>query len=456
MKNLLLCVFLMALAPASFSFNPPDSTASIVDQGTAQYLISEGKRLYNEGQYRRALVKFREALQKDAKNPVATYWLGECHMALGNYEKAAGYAEEAIAMQPDVHKESGYLLGVCYHRLGQLDKAIENYQKVLAAVKPPRAKELWIQFHIDECNRAKEMMKNPVDVTISNLSDNINSAFDEYACVMSPDRRTIYFVSRRADNKGGGISSGDERYFSDIYISEWDTLNNEWTLATNADDRIRRINTTGFDAVSHISADGKLMYLTINTMGLSKPKPKTKHSDLFVSKLNNKNGWNSPKRIGKPVNTLFFEAGACLNGDGSRLYFISERAGGKGMSDIWKCEKVGSKDWSKPVNLGEVINTKGQETTVYVTPDEKYLFFSSTGHEGMGGYDIYVSANVSGQWGKPVNLGYPINTVSDETHFVYYEDIKKAIYCTFSSTENKGIGARDLFEIDMTNFKWQN
>lgn len=431
-------------------FFPPDSTNTVVEKGTAQYLISEGKRLYNEGLYRNALVKFREALVKDKNNPIATYWLAECHLALGNYEKAKEYVLDAIEIQPDVHPESGYLLGVCQHRLGELDDAIESYSKSLALVKEIRAKELEIQFHIEECQRGKEMMANPLNVKITPMSMSINSAFDEYAPFLDPDGKTFYFVSRRADNKGGGISSGDQRYFEDIYISTWNEETQEWSEASNADEAVRRLNTNGFDAISMISPDGKYLYLTINTEGLPKAKPRTRHSDIYFSKKNNRGGWNSPKPFPKPINTLFFDAACSMTADESTLYFISERNGGQGNSDIWKCVKVG-KDWSKPVNLGPIINTKGQETTVFVTPDEKYLFFSSTGHQGMGGYDVYVSANVEGQWGEPVNLGYPINTVSDETHFVYYPELKKAFYSTFSSSENKGIGARDIFEIDMTN-----
>ena len=233
-------------------------------------------------------------------------------------------------------------------------------------------------------------------------------------------------------------------------MSEWDEEKKEWGEASNSNDKVRRINTKGFDAVNQISTDGKYMYLSINTEGLAKGKPKTKHTDIFYSMKNNKGGWNSPKSFGKPINTVFFDAASSITEDGNTMYFISERNGGQGRSDIWKSTKIG-KTWSKPVNLGPIINTDGQETTVYVTPNENYLFFSSTGHEGMGGYDVFVSANVDGQWGAPVNLGYPINTVSDETHFVYYPSLNKAFYATFSSAKNKGNGARDLFEIDMTN-----
>ena len=116
---------------------PPDSTSTLIEKGTAQYLISEGKRLFNEEMYRTALVKFREALVKDKNNAMATYWLGECHLALGNYEKAKNYAEDALVIDAEVYVESGYLLGICYHRLGDMDKAIENYTKTLAIKSAP-------------------------------------------------------------------------------------------------------------------------------------------------------------------------------------------------------------------------------------------------------------------------------------------------------------------------------
>ena len=443
-----------SFARDDFNF-PPDSTSNIFEKGTAQYFIAEGKRLYNEGQFRVALLKFREALVKDKGNPMATYWVGECHRILGNYQKAINYAEEAIAKDPEVDKEYGYLLGICYQRLADLDKAIEMFDKCRSMVKDQRAKELKLDFLIAECERGKEMMNNPVKVSISNLGLNINSAFDDYSPTLSPDGKTLYFTSRRADNKGGGVNPDDQRYFEDIYISTWDESNNEWSEAKNDDERVVRVNTKGFDAVCWISPDEKYLYVSINTMAMDKPKPKTKHTDIFVCRKNNRGGWNTPKPVGKPINTIWWDALPSLNADQTAMYFISERKGGEGRGDIWVSRKEG-KAWGKPVNLGKEINTKGQETTVCVTPDEKYLFFSSDGHEGMGGYDVYVSMNVEGQWSKPVNLGYPINTVSDETHFTYYPEMKKAYYSTFSSSDNKGIGARDIFEVDMSEYEFKS
>ncbi|UKN01625.1 tetratricopeptide repeat protein [Paracrocinitomix mangrovi] len=454
MKKIFSYLMFLFISTTAFSFNPPDSTSNIFEKGTAQYLISEGKRLYNEGSYRVALVKFREALVKDKNNPLAIYWVGECHKVLGNYEKAIEYVTQALEKDPEVDDESGFILGQCYQRTAELDKAIENYNKVKSKVKPLRAKELDIDFYIAQCERAKEMMANPVNVTVTNMGMRINSAFDDYAPTLDADGKTIYYVSRRADNKGGGVNDADQRYFEDIYISRWDEENKEWSEPSNSDEVVRRMNTEGFDAVSHISPDGKYLYLTINTMAMEKPKPKTKSSDIFYCKKNTRGGWNSPKSMGKPINTIVFDASASLTADGNTMYFISERKGGQGRADIW-VTKLSGKEWSKPVNLGPTINTAGQETTVYVTPDEKYLFFSSDGLDGMGGYDVFVCENKSGQWSDPVNLGYPINTVSDETHFVYDIKTKSGMYSTFSSKENQGVGARDIFKVDMSNYTFK-
>lgn len=450
MKKLIVIIFGIQLSMACFAA-PPDSTSTMFEKGTAQYFISEGRRLFGEEQYQYALVKFREALSKDANNASALYWVGECHLALGNYEKAIENAEKALEIDTAVYIESAFLLGVCYHRLGELDKAIAHYSKLFSLISEPRLKELRVQFRIDECNRAKEMIGKPVSVVITAMDMNVNSPFDDYAPVLSPDGKSFYFVSRRADNLGGGVSPGDKRYFEDIYVSVWSDSLNAWTEGSNSDEIVKRLNSYGFDAINYISPDGKTLYLTINTMGLDAPKPKTKHSDIFISKINNKGGWNTPRPIVKPIQTVYFEAASTFTEDGKIMYFISERLGGEGMADIWMSTKDGNA-WGKPVNLGNVINTPYQETTVFVSPDNKYLFFSSTGHPGMGGYDIYVSVNSNGVWGTPVNLGYPINTVADDLHFAYYPNLKRAYYSTMTNSQNKGIGARDIFMIDLTNY----
>jgi hypothetical protein len=436
----------------SFSMNnlPPDSTNTIKDRALSKYLISEGKKIFNEGDYRKSLVQFRNALAKDKNNPTATYWVGECHTALGNYEKGLKYVERAFKMDADVSYNATYLIGLCNHNLGRIDLALTNYEKAKTTLSKVRAEILRIDLRIAECNRVKVLMENPLDVEIVALGTGINSKNDEYAPVILNDGKTMYFSSRRADNLGGGISEGDRKYFSDIYVSQWDEKRNEWGAASNSNDTVKRLNSKGFEAVSTFSSDGTVAYISVNTDGLEDPKPKTKSNDIFMSKISTKGTWGKPKPMqNKIINTMFFEVSPTFTSDGNTMYFISERSGGKGMSDIWVTRKVGKTTWSKPENL-DSLNTMYDETSVFVTPDEKYLFFSSKGHEGIGGYDVYYSVNTDGIWSKPKNIGYPINSVLDETHFQYYPETGKAYYSKISITGDGGVGGRDIFEIDIS------
>ena len=122
----------------------------------------------------------------------------------------------------------------------------------------------------------------------------------------NPCWKTLYFSARRADNKNGGISSGDRKFFSDIYVSQWDETKNEWGPGNNINDLVKRLNTNGFDAVSTFSTDGQYVYLSINTDGLDKPKPATKSADIYYSKISSKGNWGSPKPLQKKASMYLY------------------------------------------------------------------------------------------------------------------------------------------------------
>ena len=161
------------------------------------------------------------------------------------------------------------------------------------------------------------------------------------------------------------------------------------------------------------------------TEGILNEKRNTLSTDIFFSTLNKDENWSDPKPFDRNLNTFYFEASPTFTEDGNTMYFISERIGGKGKADIWTSKKVNG-TWQKAENLGDKINTAEKETTDFVTADGNYLFFSSEGHSGMGGYDIYVAKRTADGWSTPKNIGFPINDVSDETHFVFYPKLKKA------------------------------
>jgi hypothetical protein len=128
------------------------------------------------------------------------------------------------------------------------------------------------------------------------------------------------------------------------------------------------------------------------------------------------------------------------------MYFVSDRNGDKSLTDIFSVEKKNGV-WQVPKMLPKEINSLGRETTPFITPDGKFLFFSSDALPGMGGYDIYYSENLGSSWGKPVNLGATFNTIDDDSHFQIYFDMKKAVMAGIQ--ENDGVYNYDLFEINL-------
>ena len=221
-----------------------------------------------------------------------------------------------------------------------------------------------------------------------------------------------------------------------------------WDSITNG---IDRINSDGFDSFSHLSTDGLSALMTINTSLLISDKA-TNSSDIFELSFSNKGKWSTPKRIkNKTINTSFFEGSPTMTGDGNTLYFVSDRKGLKKSTDIYVSKKV-DKVWGDAVPLSDTINSTGTETTPYITPDGRYLFFSSDGHLGMGGLDVFVSENLGDSWSKPINLGIKINSVNNDTHFKYYPELKKAVLSGFEIVGQKS--SIDMYEIDMTGFEY--
>ena len=148
------------------------------------------------------------------------------------------------------------------------------------------------------------------------------------------------------------------------------------------------------------------------------------------------------------ANPLILLVSQCLfSADGENLYFVSNRPGGIGESDIWYSSLKADGSWGAPRNVGPKINTPGKEESVMIHPDGKTLYFSSNGHTGMGGLDIYVvRKDENGEWGTPVNLGYPINTYGDENSLLVNGSGNLAY---FASNRAGGMGGLDLYQFDL-------
>ncbi len=297
--------------------------------------------------------------------------------------------------------ESRLLLGMAYHANNQLSKALEQYtlfkEEALQASNDYRKKPL-LQNEIEEfllladreimsCELALEMEESPIDLDIRDV-DNLNIGNSNFLPALSGDGSTMVFASDR------------EHYYA-IFRSV--LKNGVWDDPRNI---TMELESDGDFLPSSLSYDGKKLFLL---------HWENYHFDLFES--NYRNGRWMPVSIFK-FNTSEDEIHACLSPDGKTLYFVSNRSGGLGGLDIYQSTMDDEGEWSDPVNLGEPVNTPYHEHTPFLSDDGDILFFSSTGHPSMGGYDIfYCQRNENGTWSEPQNMGYPLNTTDDDIHF---------------------------------------
>lgn len=426
-----------------FSYSTePDSSRSIFRKGLDQVKLQKAKHLLFIRDFNGALDEYRELYRNNKDNPLLNVRMGQCYFEVRNYEDAVKYFAKAHRLSPDVDEDLPLLYGKTLHRLGELDKALvlyEGYKNTLDDRKRNLENFSDVNKEIESVHFAKEKMKNPMKVEVINLGRNINSPFDDYGPSLSADGKTLVFTSRRPDSKGGFLDPADQKFYEDIYISVWNEEKNSWNQAEGIQGRL---NTDFHDGCLSISPEGDKIYVYRNY-------GEAGSGQIYVSSLSSTGKWRTPQLLGETINTSYWESSASLTADGSKLYFVSERKGGLGRGDIYVVERTTRTEFGEAQNLGPAINTAGDEKMVFIHPKGDMLFFSSDGHTTMGGYDIFVSLLINGQWTEPVNLGYPINSVDDDVNFVLTANNKKAYYSGF---KQGGIGESDIYEIDLSRY----
>ncbi|HEY0029580.1 MAG TPA: hypothetical protein VGC65_02385 [Bacteroidia bacterium] len=384
-----------------------------------------------------------DSLEKDNAN--INFKIGLCYLKAATYKtKAIPYLERAMKNIARKYQEgelnekeaplsTSYYLAKAYHFNYQFDKAIEMYKKYIAELgtDPKLAGEIEeINHDIETCNYGKELVKDSIKVMIENVGDGINTKYPEYAPVVSLDEQTLIFTTRR---EGGASASKlpNGEFFEDIFISTYDGT--KWGKATTIG---TNINTKGHEATINLSADGQKLLIYKDDGG---------NGNVYMSELKG-NEWGTPEYASAPVNSSSWESHACFSSDNRILYFVSDRSGGYGGRDIYKCLKLPNGEWGPVENLGDVINTKYDEDGVFIHPDGKQIFFSSKGHNSVGGFDIFTSLvnDENGFWSKPVNYGFPVNTTDDDVFLITTADGKRSF---FSSDKEGGYGEKDIYMI---------
>jgi hypothetical protein len=439
MNRLILFLFLFPVFISAQKDNKDKDNASLGAADAARMAVAKQK-LY-AGHFITALNAFREIETANQQNATVKYYVGLCQYNLGEKANATATLMKALELKSDVKPETYLLLGKIQQSDEKYDEAIENLNRFKATGKGEKEDKEDADLHLSQCMNAKAMIAAPLNVKIIPFSGNVNSKYDDKNPCVTADGKKIVFTTRRPETTGDPVDvEGDGKFFENIYMVSLDSTGN-FGHAVNAGNSV---NTKGHDACTSISPDGRQLFIYKNDMN----DRKAVGGNIFVSKnLNGK--WKTPEPLGKPINTTYWEGGACISPDGKRCFFTSERNGGFGHSDIWMSEKVDKNTWGPPVNLGADVNSSYDEAGMFLAPDGKTLFFCSNGPASMGGYDIFKTTFENGKWTKPVNIGYPINSASKEGQFSVSADAR---YAYFSSDRKGGIGESDIYMVDLADY----
>ena len=387
----------------------------------------DGWYLNDPPRYEQALPHDLEAQKLNAENAQLNLKIGDCYLHSGFKPRALAYLQKAYQLNSGVDPRIHYLLGRGLHLNGKWAEAIAEYKQATPATGTKNTAGFTqdIQKKIKECENGRQLEAKPIRVFVDNAGPGVNSPYPDYGPVISADEAVILFTSRRQGSTGGEKDPESGGFFEDVYQSA--RSDDAWGPARSLGEIV---NTAGHDATVGLAPDAQRLLVYVENNG----------GDLNESNLRGAE-WSKPKQLGTRINTKAHESSAAYTPDGRSLLFVSDKPGGLGSRDIYKVEIEGR---GPAVNLGPTINTPYGEEGVFLHPDGKTMYFSSEGHNSMGGYDIFKSTFENGKWGTPENLGWPINTPDDDVFFVISASGRHGYYSSF---RDDGLGSKDIYQI---------
>jgi hypothetical protein len=380
--------------------------------------------------YEDALSDYLKLLEGNEKNAFYNYRVGACYVETNVDKLKAKTFLEIALLEPNVDKMMlfTYAKSLSFHL--EFDKAIEQYKKFIET-PAGKAMEKEVQHEIEMCQNAKELIKFPVAVTFENLGSEINSPFADYSPFISEGENFLMYNSQRPDNS---IKKADGKYASNVYISS--VKDGKWQ---SGEDIGETVNTKeGDEEIVGVCADGNTLIFSFDN--------KEGKGDVFVGpKMDNQ--ILKPFKVNPNINSSKFEeSSASISPDGKTLYFASNRSGGLGGFDIYRTRILPSGEWGEAYNLGPDVNTIYDEDFPNISLDGYTLYFSSKGHNSMGGYDVFKSEILTDSlnFGPAKNVGYPINTPFDDKNLCMSG---KGRYGYMAALRKGGLGDLDVYRI---------
>lgn len=385
--------------------------------------------LMNE-EYPDALPYYLSLYEKLPDNANLAYCIGVCYLNIPSKKNlSVDYLINASKNMSARHREGTitqytapyealYDLGRAYRINFKFDKAIDAFSRYLETLLPDDEENIdFVKHEIEACNRAKDLTAKPIVYTEENMGELFNDEKDNFNPLISADGKSFaYEVSLK--------------FYNAVMFSKM--VNGKWSAPLNITPELQ---SDGDFYISCLSADGKILLLS---------KDDNVNSDIYESSYDGHN-WSKTFKLNKNINTKYWESHGFISEDGKVLIFASDRPGGFGGLDLYISHKVNG-DWSTAVNLGPEINTQFNDDRPFLINNNKTIFFSSQGHDNIGGYDLFRSdLQSNGLWSNPKNLGYPLNTPDDDTFFMPVGDGKSGYYSRFKVTG--GFGKEDIYKI---------
>ena len=421
LTNSRLLLFFVLISSTAFGQGP-----------TAKEMFVEAESYFLFEDYKDALPLYQKILRLEPENYNVCYKIGICYLNdIYNKQKSIRYLEEACGhinrqykinsfREKQAPPEALYYLGVAYRKTSKLNEAIETFGEFLDIADKDLFNTDLINEEIQSCKYALELKKDELLVEKHNDLGVINSNYAERNPVISGNGKVMVFVRILP-------------FYDGVFLSTLE--NNEWTEPVNLTEYFALDGNSYCTGLSY-NGDEIYVYRSDNFDG-----------NIYVS-YKRKDKWTKLEKLGENINTKYWESHASPSPDGKYLYFTSNRKGGYGGLDIYKSERLKNGTWGKPENLGSTVNSPYNEDTPFLTQNGKKLYFSSMGHKSSGGYDIFISEkDKNGNWGKPVNLGYPFNTPDDELFYCPAPDDEWGYFAMFDPQITKGL--TDIFYVSV-------
>lgn len=399
----------------------------------AERFFRSGAREFDLHNYPEALRLFKQAISSDQDFYEAYLMAGEVYFELDDFHQAIAYYEKAVSMNPDFFPMIYFNMGNAWMALARYEEAKNAYGRLAGHTGVSERYRVLARKRVESCEFAIEATANPVPFDPVDLGPAINSGEDEYWPTLTADEQVLIFTRQTMLDPGGRRVPANLR--EDFYISYY--RDSGWTKAAPIGAPLGSELNEGAPSVT---ADGSMIFFTAcnRSDGLGS-------CDIYFARRRGQS-WEEPVNLGPPVNSPAWEAQPSISPDGNTLYFASNRSGGQGKMDIWYSERDREGNWGTPKNLGETINTLENEMSPFIHVDNQTLYFSSDGHKGMGGYDLFVTRrDDEGTWSEPENLGYPLNTQYDEIGLIVNARGDKGY---FSSDRMSG-EVRDIYSFDL-------